>query len=256
MTVLCDLDGVVYLGGQVLPGASEALARLADAGVRTMFITNNSTRTPEMAADKISSLTGVDVSPDDIVSSSLATVGLLKPSDGPVLVLGEDGVFDAVARAGLTTTTSGEEAGSVVVGLTRSFSYQMLFEAMTALLAGARFIATNDDSTFPAETGPMPGAGAIVAALEKATGLVPVIAGKPHLPMRDLIRSKGVTTAWVIGDRLDTDIALAGTEEDWRSILVLTGVTEEVEVGRARPDYVVADLAEAVDVVLGGAHQS
>jgi len=256
LTVLCDLDGVVYLGGQVLPGAPEALARLAEAGVRTMFITNNSTRTPEMAADKISALTGVDVSPDDIVSSSLATVALLEPSDGPVLVLGEEGVFDAVARAGLTTTTSGNEAGSVVVGLTRSFSYEMLSEAMTALLGGARFVATNDDSTFPAETGPMPGAGAIVAALEKATGLVPVVAGKPHRPMRDLIRSKGVTIAWVIGDRLDTDIAMAETEDDWQSILVLTGVTEASDVGGARPDHVVADLAEAVDVVLAGVERS
>lgn len=256
MTVLCDLDGVVYLGGRVLPGAADALTRLAEAGVRTMFITNNSTRAPDAAAEKISSLTGVPVSPDDVVSSSLAAVGLLGPDDGPVFPVGEEGVLDAVARAGLATTTSGEEAGSVVVGLTRSLSYQMLAEAMTALLAGARFIATNNDSTFPTETGLMPGAGAIVAALEKASGRAPVVAGKPHAPMRDLIKSKGVTSAWVIGDRLDTDIALATREDEWQSILVLSGVTASSEVPQDGPDHVVADLAAAVDVVLAGGQRS
>lgn len=256
MTVLCDLDGVVYRGGRVLGGASEALARLAEAGVRTIFITNNSTRTPETAAAKISSLTGVEVSPDDVVTSSLATVGLLEPADGPVYVVGEDGVADAVARAGLAVTRSGDEAMSVVVGLTRSLSYEMLSEAMTALLAGARFIATNDDDTFPTETGLMPGAGAIVAALRAASGRTPTVAGKPHSSMREFIRSKGVTGAWVIGDRLDTDIALARDEDDWSSILVLTGVTPRSEVPEGGADHIVDDLAAAVDLVLAGRQRS
>jgi 4-nitrophenyl phosphatase len=256
LTVLCDLDGVVYRGGRVLAGASEALARLARAGVRTIFITNNSTRTPEGSAEKISSLTGVDVAPDDVVTSSLATVGLLEPADDPVYIVGEEGVSDAVARAGLTVTRSGDEANSVVVGLTRSLSYEMLSEAMKALIAGARFIATNDDGTFPTETGIMPGAGAIVAALKAASGRNPVVAGKPNAPMRELVRSKGVTRAWVIGDRLDTDIALARDEEDWASILVLTGVTSRSEVPEDGVDHIVDDLPAAVDLVLAGRQQS
>jgi 4-nitrophenyl phosphatase len=256
LTVLCDLDGVVYRGGRVLAGASEALARLGRAGVRTIFITNNSTRTPEGSAEKISSLTGVDVAPDDVVTSSLATVGLLDPDDDPVYVVGEEGVSDAVARAGLTVTASGDEANSVVVGLTRSLSYEMLSEAMKALITGARFIATNDDGTFPTETGIMPGAGAIVAALEAASGRNPVVAGKPNAPMRELIRSKGVSRAWVIGDRLDTDIALARDEEDWTSIMVLTGVTSRSEVPEGGVDHIVDDLPAAVDLVLAGRQQS
>jgi HAD superfamily hydrolase (TIGR01450 family) len=256
LTVLCDLDGVVYRGGRVLHGAGEALARLAEAGVRTIFITNNSTRTPENAAAKISSLAGVAVAPDDVVTSSLATVGLLGPADGPVYIVGEDGVSDAVARAGLSVTEKGDEARSVVVGLTRSLSYEMLGEAMKALMAGARFIATNNDHTFPTETGVMPGAGAIVAALEAASGRTPVVAGKPHAPMREFVRSMGVTRAWVIGDRLDTDIALASDEEDWSSILVLTGVTTRSEVAVGGADHVVKDLPAAVDLVLAARQQS
>lgn len=256
MTVLCDLDGVIYRGGQVLAGAGEGLARLAEAGVRTIFITNNSTRAPESAAAKISSLTGVEVAPDDVVTSPLATVGLLGPDDGPVLIVGEEGVSDAVARAGLAVTESGDEARSVVVGLARSLSYDMLSEAMKALMAGARFIATNNDHTFPGENGLMPGAGAIVAALEAASGRTPVVAGKPNAPMREYIRSKGVTSAWVIGDRLDTDIALARDEEDWTSILVLTGVTSRSEVPEGGADHVVDDFAAAVDLVLAGRQQS
>lgn len=256
MTVLCDLDGVVYRGERALPGSAQALTRLAEAGERTLFITNNSTRTPEMAAEKIVSVTGVEVSADDVVSSPMATVGLLRPSDGPVFVVGEEGVFDAVARAGLSITDSGDDAGSVVVGLARSVSYDLLSEAMKALRAGARFIATNNDPTLPTETGLKLGAGAIVAALEASSGRSPLIAGKPHAPMRELIKSKGVTDAWVIGDRLDTDIALARYDDGWTSILVLTGVTSRSEASGGEADHVVDDLAAGVDVVLGGGQRS
>jgi 4-nitrophenyl phosphatase len=209
-----------------------------------------------MGAEKITSLTGVAVTADQVLSSSLAAVSLLGSNDGPVLVVGEEGVADAVRRAGLQETTEPREARSVLVGLTRDLSYDLLGRAMTAIRAGARFVATNDDATFPTEEGLMPGAGAIVAAIAAATDQSPLVAGKPNRAMRELIRSRGVGAAWVIGDRVDTDIALASDEPDWRSILVLTGVTDAGEVPGARADHVVADFPAAVDLVLSAAEQS
>lgn len=250
MKVLCDLDGVVYRGGEVLPGSTEALRRLISSGVGILYITNNSTRSPEMTAQKITDVAGVPAEADQVVSSSLAATTLLGEGDGPVYVVGEEGVRDAVARAGLNTTETPTDARTVLVGLTRSITYEMLAAATTALGSGARFVATNNDPTFPTETGLAPGAGAIVAALSAASGRSPEVAGKPHPPMRETIRAKGVEDAFVIGDRLDTDIALAREEADWRSILVLTGVTTRAEAGRNEADYVVNDLAAAVDLVL------
>jgi HAD superfamily hydrolase (TIGR01450 family) len=256
LTVLCDLDGVVYRGQEVISGVPEALRRLSDAGVEIFYITNNSTRTPEAGAEKISRLTGVQVEPEQVLSSSLAAVGLLLPEDGPVLVVGEEGVRDAVERAGLVETEDPDEAGSVLVGLTRSLTYEVIGDAMNAIRGGARFIATNDDVTFPTENGVMPGAGAIVAAIAASSGVAPVVAGKPNEPMRLLIRSRGVGAAWVIGDRQDTDVALASAEPDWVSVLVLTGVTDSDDVAADEADHVVADFPAAVDLVLSGPQPS
>lgn len=256
MTILCDLDGVIYRGGSVLDGVPEALERLSRADRDVFYITNNSTRSPIAGAEKVARLTGVAVDSTQVLSSSLAAVGLLGPDDGPVLVIGEDGVHDAVSRAGLAETTEPYDASSVLVGLTRRLSYEMVEAAMTAIRSGARYIATNDDKTFPTETGLAPGCGAIVAAISAAAGQEPVVAGKPNPPMRDLIRSRGVTDAWVVGDRLDTDIAMAQTEDDWRSILVLTGVTGARDLEGAAADFVVEDFPEAVDLVLSMDDQS
>ena len=256
MTVLCDLDGVIYRGRSVLAGVPEALRRLGDAGVDVFYITNNSTRTPEEGAEKIRSLTGLETSAEQVLSSSLAAVSILGPDDGPVLVVGEGGVSDAVERAGLTETEDPDDARSVLVGLARHIDYDLLGRAMGAIRSGARFIATNNDATFPTEDGFMPGAGAIVAAIAAATSREPIVAGKPHGPMRDLIRSRGVGEAWVIGDRADTDIAIARDEPDWTSILVLTGVAGDDDAGEYEADHVVADFPEAVDLVLSGSRKS
>lgn len=232
------------------------MQRLSGAGVDVLYITNNSTRTPEAGAEKIRRLTGTRVDANQVLSSSLAAVGLLGADDGPVLVVGEEGVSDAVARAGLEETLDPARARSVLVGLTRGLSYDLLGAAMTAIRSGARFIATNDDVTFPTETGLMPGAGSIVAAISAATGQRPEVAGKPNGAMRELIRSRGVGAAWVVGDRADTDVALASREPDWRSILVLTGVTEPEAAADAGADFVVADLSAAVDLVLSAPQPS
>jgi glycerol-1-phosphatase len=256
LTVLCDLDGVIYRGQSALPGVPSALKRLTDAGARLLYITNNSTRSPEAGAEKIERLTGLEVAPDQVLSSSLAATAMLGPGDGPVLVVGEEGVTDAVTRAGLETTRDPDAARSVLVGLTRDLSYELIADATRAIRNGARFIATNADVTFPTEDGLAPGAGAIVAAIAAAAQSEPVIAGKPHQPMKDLIRSRGVGRAWIIGDRADTDIALASGEADWTSILVLTGVTEEGDAHDSGADHVVADFPAAVDLVLAAVHRS
>jgi 4-nitrophenyl phosphatase len=239
-----------------LAGVPGAMRRLDEAGIDTFFITNNSTRTPQEGAQKITRLTGIEVGPDRVLSSSLAAVGILQPDDGPVLVVGEAGVSDAVSRAGLEETDDPLRAGSVLVGLARDISYETIGNAMAAIRNGARYIATNDDTTFPTENGLAPGCGAIVAAITAAAGIAPIVAGKPNQPMLDLILSRGVTDAWVIGDRLDTDIAIADHDERWRSILVMTGVTKRADLEGGEADFVVDDFPRAVDLVLEHHHPS
>lgn len=250
MTVLCDLDGVIYRGPRALPGVEPALVRLRDSGVPVLFITNNSTRTPHATAEKISELTAVPVVAEQVLTSSLAAMTLLDASDDPVLVVGEDGVRLAVEEAGLTITEDPLAARAVVVGLTRSLTYGLVAAAMRAIMNGARFIATNDDTTFPTEHGLAPGSGAIVAAIAAASGVQPAVAGKPNKAMKDLIRSKVGGDAWIIGDRLNTDVALAAGEPGWHSILVLTGVSDGEAGANGEPDFVVDDFPAAVDLVL------
>lgn len=248
-TVLCDLDGVVYRGDALIAGSDLALRRLLDAGLGVYFVTNNSTRTPGQVVDKIRRMTGIRFEEDRVFTSPQAGVGLLEAGDGPCLVVGEGGIREAVVNAGFELTEDPHRAGTVMVGLDRSVNYAKITAAADAVRRGARFIATNDDPTFPISDGLQPGAGSMVAAIAVAAGRAAEVAGKPHAPMRRLIRSRGIDAAWVIGDRVDTDIALAAEEEGWRSILVLSGVTTEPS---ARADRVAADLAEAVDLVLGG----
>ncbi len=247
-TVICDLDGVVYRGSEALPGAADALERLVASGFRVVFVTNNSSRTETQVADKLKKVVGYRPGIDDIVTSARAALALV-PEGASCLVVGGEGILEAIESAGLSVTEDPDEADCVIVGLDREFDYQRMDVASRAIRSGAVFVATNVDPTFPAEDSIMPGAGAIVAALEAASGVKPLVAGKPEKPIRDLIRSRGVGDAWVIGDRIDTDIAMARAEDGWASVLVLTGVTPSGgDTGGA--DHVAADLAAAVDLVI------
>lgn len=249
--ILCDLDGVLYRGSRPIAGVGDALVRLAAAGNQVYFITNNSTRTPGATATKIRELTGATVRDDQILTSSQAALTMLDDSDGPVLVVGEEGLEEVVGAGGFTVTDDPSAARSVVVGLTRSLTYETISNAMQAIRSGARFIATNDDTTYPTDGGLAPGCGAIVAAIAAASGGAPEVAGKPNRAMRDLIRSRVDGEAWVIGDRLDTDIALADGEPGWRPILVLTGITDRESAGESGVAHIVEDFPAAVDLVLG-----
>jgi HAD superfamily hydrolase (TIGR01450 family) len=246
-TVLCDLDGVVYRGDSLIAGSDLALKRLIAEGVEVYFVTNNSTRHPRQVVAKIRRVTGLEFEVDRVFTSPQAGVAMLGEGNAPSLVIGEEGIRSALDEAGLEITQDPIEARSVIVGLDRGVDYPTIAAAAKAVRLGARFIATNDDPTYPTADGLLPGAGAIVAAIATAAGQSPEVAGKPNPPMRNLIRSRGIGDAWIIGDRVDTDIAMAVEEEGWRSILVLSGVTTEPS---SLADMIAADLREAVDLLM------
>lgn len=250
VNLICDLDGVVYRGSGAIPGATEALELAATAGANLLFCTNNSSRTRPQVAERIRHVTGFGARAEQVVGSAEAAAFLLQPSRPRTFVLGGEGVVDELQRIGINIGAEGAEA--VVVGIDVDLTYDRLRSAAMLVADGARFIATNDDPTYPAEDGFWPGAGSILAAVETASGRRAEVAGKPHRPMRELLRAKLVPgPVWVVGDRPDTDLALAAGEPDWRSILVLTGVVSDAsEPVEPPPDLVARDLREAVDTVL------
>lgn len=248
--VVCDLDGVVYLGDSPTAGAGEALGDLVEAGYELLFVTNNSSREPASVRAKLARVVGFDADERQIITSSLVAASLIE--EGPVLIMGERGVEAAVTGAGFELTEDPDEAKAVVVGIDRDLSYERVARAATAVRSGARLIVTNRDPTFPTDHGLLPGAGACVVAVETASGVRGVTGGKPSDAMRRLIEERFPDLPiWMIGDRLETDIALASGSR-WTSILVLTGVTAAVEPDdHYLPDYVVPDLAAAAKVIVG-----
>ncbi len=242
--VVCDLDGVVYRGAHPIPGAGDALRALVERGVHVLFATNNSTRTPHQTARRIRELTAFAADPDQVVGSAEAAALHLAAGRPGTYVVGEEGIVAALAGRGVPQTD--EDAEAVVVGLDRDFTYEKLHKAAAFIRSGAAFVATNTDVTFPDQAGLHPGAGALVAAVEAASGVAPVVAGKPHAPMRRLIVERlrpGRTV--VVGDRPETDLALARAA-GWLGVLVLTGVVNDAtEVPDAhRPDVVLDSIAD------------
>jgi HAD superfamily hydrolase (TIGR01450 family) len=247
-TWLLDLDGVVWLGDRTVPGSPEAIRRLRDAGCRVGVCTNNSHETVGEYVDRLGAL-GVDVAPDDVVSSAVAVLALIHPGER-VLVSGGPGVVEAVVAAGAhpVTTDGAADDGidAVVMGFNPRFDYATMTAATRAVLAGARLVATNDDPIYPSADGPAPGSGAILASVERATGRRAEVAGKPHRAMADVIRSRFGTSGVVVGDSLRTDGALAA-ELGWQFGLVLTGNTAPGAVpGDLPAEWVAADLATLV----------
>lgn len=255
MPWVIDLDGVVWLVEQAIPGAADAVARLRAAGERVLFVTNNSSRP---AADVAASLAAMGVPAEgDVVTSAEAAATLLEPGER-ALVLGGAGVVEALAAKGVDVVVGdpGGPVDAVVVGLTRELTYDRLAAAATAVRNGARLVGTNSDATLPTPTGPLPGAGSILAAVATASGATPVVAGKPNAAMAAVVRGRlGAGDAWLAGDRPDTDGRFAAAVHA-RFALVLTGVTtaEDLPVEPV-PDLVAPDLAAAVAAVLGGERQ-
>jgi 4-nitrophenyl phosphatase len=243
-TVVCDLDGVVYLDHVEVAGSGEALARLDAAGYRLLFSTNNSWRTRADTAAKIATVSGYPARPDQVVSSALAAARLLVGSVQRAFVVGGAGLHEALTGEAIEPVDDWHDAEAVVVGLDLDLSYAKLAAATRAVHGGARLVASNTDATLPTPDGLLPGAGSIVAALETATGRTAEVAGKPHEPMRRLLSERiGTGPVWVVGDRADTDLALARAG-GWTGVLVLTGVTRDPGSADPAADLVTGSLAE------------
>jgi len=244
--LVCDLDGVVYLAQTAIPGAGPALTALEQRGYRIIFATNAPIRLPAEVAAHIAAASGYAARAEQVLTSAMAAASVLSPADAPVLVVGEGSLGPTLEAAGLALSPNPHEARSVVVGLDRQLTYDHLRRAAQAVLGGARLIACNVDPTYPTESGLWPGGGAIVAAVETASGRRAEVVGKPYPAMTALLRrALGPGPTWVVGDRPETDLAL-GHEEGWTTVLVLTGVvTDPGEVPRhLQADVVVPRLAD------------
>lgn len=254
MALVCDLDGVIWLGSEPVPGSAEAIARLRSAGEQVVFVTNNAAG---RIADQEAKLEAMGIpAVGDVIGSAMAAGSLVEPGER-VLVIGEAGLVEQVQLRGAEIVEAPDErdgvedaVDAVVVGLDRRFDYGRLRSASTAIRNGARFIASNTDVTFPTPAGLVPGAGSLVAAVTAASGVEPVVAGKPHRPIADLVRSRLGDQGLVVGDRDDTDGAFARAL-GYEFALVLTGVTGADEVpADPAPAHVAPDLGTLADRLL------
>jgi glycerol 3-phosphatase-2 len=247
---LLDLDGVVYLGGTAIPGAAQALRKAQAAGMRLAYVTNNASRTPAAIAALLTSF-GAPATAQDVVTSAQAAARVLAerlPAGAPVLVIGGSGLRMALRERGLRpVSTAMDRPQAVVQGYSPDVSYSILAEGGLAVAAGALFVASNGDLTLPSARGSQPGNGSLMQVIATATGVQPLVAGKPEPPLhRESVLRTGAKHPLVVGDRLDTDIEGAhrvGAD----SLLVLTGVTRPAEAVLAppsqRPTYLAEDLA-------------
>jgi 4-nitrophenyl phosphatase len=244
-TVICDIDGVVVVGNQPVPGAGDALRTLAAAGREILFITNNSTKTRETVADRIERFAGYATEPNTIITSGWATGFFVRDEASRVYVLGSDGLRSTLLETGVALASDWRQADAVIVGLDFEVTYRKLVEATLAVQNGAQLYATNTDASYPSEEGLYPGAGALVSVIETATGVRAVACGKPNPPMRALLDDFVAGQAMIVGDRPETDLAL-GKAEGWATALVLTGVTKSVaDVDPAyAPDLVLGSISE------------
>jgi HAD superfamily hydrolase (TIGR01450 family) len=247
---LLDLDGVVYVGPDAVPGAPEHLAATAKVGMRLAYVTNNAARSPAAVAEHLREL-GVDADDDDVVTSAQAAARLLAercPAGSPVYVIGGKGLFEALEEQGLTPVQSIEDAPvAVVSGYSRELRWGTVTDGAILVRGGLPWVASNTDMTVPTEHGPGPGNGVLVDSVARFAGRSPVVAGKPRPPLfEETLRRIGGSAPLVVGDRLDTDIEGA-VNVGYDSLLVMTGVTGLEELVSAseglRPSYVSADLA-------------
>jgi glycerol-1-phosphatase len=248
--ILLDLDGVLYRWPEPIPGAADAVAALRNGGKRTVFVTNNSSRTPAQVAERLASV-GVDAKPEEIVTSALVTATILaERGTSSAFVIGEEGLLEALADVGIRVVdVSSDEVDAVVVGFDRGADYMKLKDASILVERGVALVASNADPSFPAPGDESwPGAGALLAAIETTTGTRGEVFGKPEAPLFErALASAGGGRPLVVGDRLDTDIAGA-SRLGWDSALVLTGDArrEDVEGSRWKPTFVVDDLSGLV----------
>jgi NagD protein len=247
-----DMDGVLVREEQAIPGADRFLARLRELGTPFLVLTNNSTYTRRDLAARLAA-SGLQVPEEAIWTSALATARFLQNQrpGGSAFVIGEAGLTTALHDAGYTLTDRAPDY--VVLGETRTYSFERITRAIRLITDGARFIATNPDATGPSADGPLPATGSVAALISRATGVEPYFVGKPNpLMMRSALNAIDAhsETAAMIGDRMDTDI-ISGLEAGMETVLVLTGVGTRAGAGRhpnPAPRVVdsIADLLDAL----------
>ncbi len=272
-TLILDMDGVLWHGDQPLPGLIELFQTLRDRQIRFILATNNASQTAEQYVNKLARM-GVTVDSGEILTSAMATALYLaqrtEPASTRVFVIGEKGATEPLIKQGFTLTglyevddpaRNGPKIGAdyVVCGMDRELTWHKLATAALNINAGAKFIGTNPDTSLPTELGFTHGNGAILAALQAATGVAPTIIGKPEpLMYQQALSLLGVEPAETIaiGDRLETDI-LGAVRAGIRSLMVLTGVSSEEDLKNTdyQPDWVMQDIWEVTEA-LRGCHES
>jgi len=248
-TWLTDMDGVLIHEGSMIPGADEFIRKLRDRGVPFLVLTNNSIYTPRDLRARLLA-TGIDLPEESIWTSALATAQFLDSQrpGGSAYVVGEAGLTTALHEAGYTLSES--DPDYVVLGETRTYSFEAITRAIRLIDGGARFIATNPDATGPSLEGALPACGSVAALITRATGVEPYFVGKPNpVMMREglnKIKAHSESTA-MIGDRMDTDVK-CGIEAGLETILVMTGITQQSDIERFpyRPSRVVKSIADLI----------
>jgi NagD protein len=241
------MDGVIYRGKKMIPGADRFVSQLEALGRKYLFLTNSSDSTP-VDLQKRLSVMGIQVGVERFYTSALATAAFLdaqKPQ-GKAFVIGEKGLKEALSEVGYVITD--KDPDYVVLGETRNYDFYQIATAIRLIDEGVRFVATNPDVTGPFNGGIVPACGAFAALIEKATDRRPYFIGKPNpLIIRKALRTLGVhsTETAIIGDRMDTDI-VSGTESGMETLLVLTGVTNRKDLIKYsyRPDFIFDSIAE------------
>jgi NagD protein len=249
---LTDMDGVLVHEDKALPGAADFLARLVERQRRFLVLTNNSIFTPRDLAARLARA-GLNVPEKAIWTSALATADFLHTQlpAGSAYVIGEAGLTTALYEVGYTLTDT--DPDYVVLGETRTYSFESITRAIRLVERGARFIATNPDVTGPSPEGPLPATGAVAAMITKATGAEPYFVGKPNPMMfrSALNRIDGHSeSTTMVGDRMDTDI-VAGIEAGLDTVLVLTGSTKAADIARFpfRPGRICTSIQDVIELV-------
>ncbi len=249
---LIDMDGVLYRGSELIPGADEFIRQLQQRQIPFMFLTNNSQRTRRDVVAKLGRM-GIEVDDDQVFTCAMATAQFLaqqKPG-GSAFVIGEGGLLNALDQCGYSVVD--HDPDYVVVGEGRTFNLELVETAVRLLMGGAKLIATNLDPSCPTQNGVRPGCGAMVSVLEAATGIKAFSVGKPNpYMMRAARKALGLTTdeTTMIGDTMETDI-IGGVQLGFHTVLVLSGGTREADVQHYayRPEIVVDSLAEFAELM-------
>lgn len=248
--LILDMDGVLWRGSQPIGDLPAVFTRIAERNLKVICATNNATSTPEQFAAKLAAM-GVAFPSSQIVNSAMAAAWYLKkihPNGGPVHLVGENGLHRAFETMGFWPAD--RDVLAVIAGMDREFTYTKMSTASRLIRGGAPFYGTNPDLTFPTPDGLVPGAGAILAGIEAASGVKPIIIGKPSPTLYQVALERLGTTSQetlAVGDRLETDI-LGGQRAVMRTALVLSGVTtpEDLAAWPTPPDLVAADLMALV----------